>query len=93
MMKDRNTVGEMGYVLSLTVAAVLHSRVITLVDPPPHPVIVAIRDSKDYIRVLIFLLYHYYRVGGPPKSLQASSSTHPRLFRRGCCFVQGEVPY
>ena len=25
-------------------------------------------DNKDYIRgPLIFLLYHYYRVGGPPK--------------------------
>ena len=29
----------------------------------PHPVVVTIRDHKDYIRVL-FLLYHYYRVGG-----------------------------
>ena len=36
---------------------------------PPHPVIVTIRDNKDYVRVLflIFLLYHYYRVRGPPK--------------------------
>ena len=34
----------------------------------PHPVIVAIRDNEDCIRV-IFLVYHYYRVGGPPKVL------------------------
>ena len=33
----------------------------------PHPVIVTIMDNKDYIRgPLIFLFYHYYRVGGPP---------------------------
>ena len=35
---------------------------------PPHPVIVTIRDNRDYIRVL---LYSYYTtitgVGGPPK--------------------------
>ena len=30
----------------------------------PHPVIVIIRDNKDYIRILIFLIYHYYRVVG-----------------------------
>ena len=34
----------------------------------PHPVIVTIRDNKDYIRVL---LYFYYTTitgcGGPPK--------------------------
>ena len=34
----------------------------------PHPVIVTIRDINDYIRVFIFLLYHYYRVGDPPKA-------------------------
>ena len=33
----------------------------------PHPVIVTIRDNKDYIRVLS--LYHHYRAGGPPKVL------------------------
>ena len=33
----------------------------------PHPVIVTIRDNKVYIRgPIIFLVYHYYRVGGPP---------------------------
>ena len=32
----------------------------------PHPVIATIRDS-NYIKVFLFLLYHYYRVGGPPK--------------------------
>ena len=26
-----------------------------------------IRDNRDYFRVLLFLLYHYYSVGGPPK--------------------------
>ena len=32
-----------------------------------HPVIVTIRDNKDYIRVLFYsYIYHYYRVGGPP---------------------------
>ena len=37
-------------------------------DPPPsNTAAVTIRDNRDYIRVLIFLLYHYYRVGGPPK--------------------------
>ena len=34
---------------------------------PPHPVIVTIGDGRYYIRVLLFLLYHYCRVGGPPK--------------------------
>ena len=29
---------------------------------PPRPVIVTIRDKGP----LIFLFYHYYRVGGPP---------------------------
>ena len=34
----------------------------------PHPVIMTIRDASNYIRgPLLFLLYHYYRVGGPPK--------------------------
>ena len=34
----------------------------------PHPVKMTIKDSKGYIRVLItFLLYHCYRVGGPPQ--------------------------
>ena len=33
----------------------------------PHPVIVRIRDNKNYIWVLLFSHYHYYRVGGPPK--------------------------
>ena len=34
----------------------------------PHPVIVTLRDNKDYMKVLLyFLLYHYYRAGGPPK--------------------------
>ena len=34
----------------------------------PHPVIVTKRDNKDlYQGPIIFLLYHYYRVGGPPK--------------------------
>ena len=40
----------------------------------PHPVIVTIMDNKDYIRVLLYsyytTLYHYYRVGGPPKRLR-----------------------
>ena len=31
----------------------------------PHPVIMTIRDSRE--GPIIFLLYHYYRVGGPPK--------------------------
>ena len=33
----------------------------------PHPVIGTIRAIKDYIRVSlhVFLLHHYYRVGGP----------------------------
>ena len=35
----------------------------------PHPVIVTIGDNRDYIgSPLIFLMYHYYKVGGPPKS-------------------------
>ena len=29
----------------------------------PHPVMVTITDNKDFMRVL---LYHYYRMGGPP---------------------------
>ena len=34
----------------------------------PHAVIVIIRGNKGYMRVIIiFQLYHYYRVGGPPK--------------------------
>ena len=35
----------------------------------PRPVIVIIRDNSIYIRVLlyVFLIYHYYRVRGPPK--------------------------
>ena len=35
----------------------------------PHPVIVAIRENKGYIRALLYsyVLYHYYGVGGPPK--------------------------
>ena len=37
----------------------------------------AIRDNRDHIRVLsplIFLIDHYYRVGGPPNvSLSCSS--------------------
>ena len=36
----------------------------------PHPVIVTIRDKKDYIRVLLYSIIHYYRVGGPPKLLR-----------------------
>ena len=36
--------------------------------PHPHPLIVTIRDNDDSIRgPLIFLLYHYHRVVGPPK--------------------------
>ena len=31
---------------------------------PPHPVIVIMKDNKDYIRVLIFLLYRWYRGWG-----------------------------
>ena len=33
------------------------------------PVIVTIRDNKDYMRVLLYsyYLYHYYSVAGPPK--------------------------
>ena len=34
---------------------------------PPNPVIVTIGDDRYNIRVLLFLLYHYYRVGGPPQ--------------------------
>ena len=30
----------------------------------PHPVIVSVRDNADHTRVLV---YHYYRVRGPPK--------------------------
>ena len=44
----------------------------------PHPVIVAIRDNRDYNYQgpLIFLLYHYYRVGGPPnKALNPEATT------------------
>ena len=43
----------------------------------PHPVIVTIRDHRDYIRVIIFLLYHYYRVGGPPKASSISPWRSP----------------
>ena len=32
----------------------------------PHPVIVAIRDNKEFIRVLSYSSYGYYQVGGPP---------------------------
>ena len=35
-----------------------------------HPVIMTMRDNKDYIRALfIFLVYRYYRAGGgvPPR--------------------------
>ena len=32
----------------------------------PHPAIVTIRDNRNYISVLIFLVYHYYKVWGPP---------------------------
>ena len=32
----------------------------------PHPVIVTIKDKREH-GSLILLLYHYYRVGGPPK--------------------------
>ena len=34
----------------------------------PHPVIVTLGDNRDVFKgPLMFLLYHYYRVGGPPK--------------------------
>ena len=43
----------------------------------PYPVIVTIMDNKDYIRVpLIFLLYHYYRVGGPSNIYSYTSMTY-----------------
>ena len=34
---------------------------------PPHPVIMTIRDTRDYFRVLLYSYgSHDYRVGGPP---------------------------
>ena len=39
-------------------------------DPPP--VIVTIRDSRDYIRVLLYSYYTTITGGGPPKVLQKS---------------------
>ena len=46
----------------------------------PHPVIVTIMDNKDYIRVLLYsLLYHYYRVGGPPKRFLKPSQIPGRI--------------
>ena len=35
----------------------------------PHPVIVTIRDSKDYNKVLLYSYYATIRGGGPPKGL------------------------
>ena len=34
----------------------------------PEPAIVTLRDNANYEGPLIFLLYHYYRVGGPLKT-------------------------
>ena len=34
----------------------------------PHPVIVTQRDKGDHFSPLMFLIYHYYRVCGPPKT-------------------------
>ena len=43
---------------------------ITMFRWTPHPVIETMRDNRDYIiGPLIFLLYHYYRAGGPPNLL------------------------
>ena len=48
----------------------------------PHPVIVTIRDNKDYIRVL---LYSYYTLnpkpilGGPPKGVVLPTSCDAML--------------
>ena len=61
---------------------------------PPHPVIVTIGDNRDYSRVLLYsYLFHYYRVGGPPKAcymprhpLQHFHEPHPL-----CNFCRGNV--
>ena len=39
----------------------------TMIEVDPRPVIVTERDNSNCTRVPIFLIHHYYRVGGPPK--------------------------
>ena len=54
----------------------------------PHPVIVTIRDNRDYSRVLVYS--YYYRVGGPPKVYRSRFSSPTlgiRLFPSGASLV------
>ena len=53
---------------------------------PPNPVKVAIGGTKDCIRVRIFLVYHYYRVRGPPQVWGCPVAVSAR---RCACDMQG----
>ena len=72
----------------------------------PHPVIVTIGDNRDYIRVLLYsyYIYHYYRVGGPPKGFHvclgedkfvvpASSLRTPSTRQRAARCTSSQTPW
>ena len=46
----------------------------------PHPVIVTIRDHRDYMRVLIFLLFDYYRLGVLLRQVPSARGGPPGAF-------------
>ena len=61
-----------------------------LVKWTPHPVIVTIGDNRDYIRVPLFLLYHYYR--GPPNGLCRTWRSLPLPLRHASTDQYGGFP-